>query len=52
MEAAGPSTGGLGGIRTRRYAMLVDDGVVKVLNVEEKAGIAEITSAENMMKHL
>jgi peroxiredoxin len=46
------ATGGLGGIRSRRYAMLVDDGVVKVLNVEEKAGVAEITSAENMMKHL
>jgi peroxiredoxin len=45
------ATGGLGGIRSRRYAMLVDDGVVKVLNVEEKAG-AEVTSAENMMKRL
>ena len=46
------ATAGLGGVRSRRYAMLVDDGVVKVLNVEEKAGVAEITSAENMMKHL
>lgn len=45
------ATGGLGGIRSRRYAMLVDDGMVKVLNVEEKAG-TEVTSAENMMKHL
>ena len=46
------ATAGLGSIRSRRYAMLVDDGVVKVLNVEEKAGVAEITSADNMMKHL
>jgi peroxiredoxin len=46
------ASAGLGGTRSRRYAMLVDDGVVKVLNVEEQAGKAEISSAENMMKHL
>jgi glutaredoxin/glutathione-dependent peroxiredoxin len=33
------------GIRSRRYAMLVDDCVVKVLNIEEAAGKAEISSA-------
>jgi glutaredoxin/glutathione-dependent peroxiredoxin len=46
------ATGGLGGQRSKRYAMLVDDGVVKVLNVEEKSGKAEVTAAENMMKSL
>jgi glutaredoxin/glutathione-dependent peroxiredoxin len=46
------ASGGLGGLRSKRYAMLVDDGVVKVLNVEEQAGKAEITSADNMLKAL
>ena len=46
------ATGGLGGLRSKRYAMLVDDGVVKVLNVEEKAGKAEISTADHMMKSL
>jgi len=43
---------GMGGVRSRRYAMLVEDGIVKVLNVEENAGKAEITSADNLMKSL
>lgn len=46
------AAGGLGGLRSKRYAMLVDDGVVKVLNVEEQTGKAEVTSADNMMKAL
>ena len=33
------------GIRSRRYAMLVEDGVVKVLNIEEAAGKADVSSA-------
>jgi peroxiredoxin len=40
------------GTRTKRYAMLVDDGVVKVLNIEEKPGVAEISSADNLLKSL
>lgn len=43
---------GMGGIRSKRYAMMVDDGVVKVLHVEEQAGKAEVTSADNLMKSL
>jgi peroxiredoxin len=43
---------GMGGVRSLRYAMLVEDGVVKVLNVEQQAGKAEITSAENLLKSL
>jgi peroxiredoxin len=46
------ATGGLGGLRSKRYAMLVDDGVVKVLNIENQPGKAELTTAENIMKSL
>ena len=40
------------GIRSQRYAMLVDDGVVKVLNVEEAASSAEASSAEKILAAL
>jgi peroxiredoxin len=43
---------GMGGVRSKRYSMLVDNGVVKALNIEENAAKAEITSAENLMKAL
>jgi peroxiredoxin len=46
------ATAGLGGTRSKRYSMLVDDGVVKVLNVETETGKAEITSADNLLKAL
>lgn len=46
------ATSGLGGIRSKRYSMLVEDGVVKVLNVEPEAGKAEVTSADNLIKAL
>jgi peroxiredoxin len=39
------------GIRSRRYAMLVDDGVVKSVNVEEP-GKFEVSSAEAMLAKL
>jgi peroxiredoxin len=44
-------TDGFGGIRSQRYSMLVDDGVVKVLNVEA-AGKFEVSDAETMLKAL
>lgn len=36
------------GIRSKRYAMAIDNGVVKVLNVEDAPGAVEKTSAETM----
>ena len=38
------------GIRSQRYAMLVDDGVVRVLNVEDTPSKAEISGAEALLK--
>lgn len=40
------------GLRSQRYAMLVDDGVVKVLNVEGAPGTVEKTSAEALLTEL
>lgn len=39
------------GIRCRRFSMLVDDGVVKQVNVEE-SGKFEVSNAETMLKQL
>jgi peroxiredoxin len=39
------------GIRTQRYSMLVDNGVIKVLNIEQP-GVYEVSSAEAMLKAL
>lgn len=36
------------GVRSKRYAMLVDNGVVKVLNVEDSPPVAEKSSAANL----
>ncbi|HTE76045.1 MAG TPA: peroxiredoxin [Xanthobacteraceae bacterium] len=40
------------GIRSQRYAMVVDDGVVKTLNIEDAPGKADISGADNLMKSL
>jgi peroxiredoxin len=40
------------GTRSQRYAMIVDDGVVKTLNVEDAPGKADISGAENLLKGL
>jgi peroxiredoxin len=39
------------GTRSQRYSMLVDDGVVKQLNVEA-GGKFEVSNAENLLKQL
>jgi peroxiredoxin len=45
------SAGGLG-IRSKRYCMVVDDGVVKSLAVEDAPGKADVSSAEALLKSL
>jgi peroxiredoxin len=45
------SANGLG-VRSKRYSMLVEDGVVKKLNVEDAPGKAEMSGADNLMKQL
>jgi peroxiredoxin len=40
------------GTRSRRYAMVVEDGVVKTLNVEEAPGKADVSSADNILQAL
>jgi peroxiredoxin len=45
------TAGGLG-IRSKRYSMLVDDGVVKSLAIEEAPGKAELSGADALMKVL
>ena len=43
--------GGLG-VRSKRYAMLVDNGVVKSLSVEAQPGQVDASSADAMLKAL
>ena len=40
------------GIRSKRYAMLVEDGVVKKLNIEEAPGKAEVSGADALLKQM
>ena len=45
------SGGGLG-TRSRRYAMLVDNGTVRILNVEEAPGKVEVSGGDALLKQL
>src|SRR5262245_18680458 len=40
------------GIRSRRYSMLVEDGVVKKLNIEEAPGKVEISGGDALLKQI
>ncbi|HEX2146735.1 MAG TPA: redoxin family protein, partial [Pseudorhizobium sp.] len=45
------SAGGLG-IRSKRYSMLVEDGVVQTLNIEDSPGQATVSSAATIIEQL
>lgn len=45
------SANGLG-VRSRRYSMLVDDGVVKKLNIEENPGTVEKSGGDTLLSQL
>lgn len=45
------SGGGLG-YRSKRYSALIEDGVVKSLDIEENPGVATVSSAEAMLEKL
>lgn len=54
-KAIGLSFDGSGfglGIRSQRYAMVVDHGVVKSLHIEDAPGKADISGAEALLKSL
>src|SRR5215212_12117276 len=40
------------GVRSKRYAMVVDDGVVQALNVEDTPSKADVSGAENLLNGL
>ncbi|PVE26299.1 peroxiredoxin [Microvirga sp. KLBC 81] len=40
------------GLRSQRYSMVVEDGVVKAINVEDAPSKAQISGAENILKDL
>ena len=48
VDLAGPYLG----VRSKRYAMVVDDGVVKALMVEENPGVVEASGAEKVLAAL
>lgn len=44
---------GLGlGVRSQRFALIAEDGVVKNLFVEENPGGVDVSGADNVLKHL
>ena len=38
--------------RSRRYALYAEDGVVKVLNVEEGPGVCEVSAGETLLEQI
>ncbi len=40
------------GIRSQRYCMVIDDGVVKSISIEDAPGKAELSGADNLLKQI
>ena len=40
------------GVRSKRYAMLLENGVVKALHVEESPGVMEVSGADRILAGL
>jgi peroxiredoxin len=40
------------GTRSKRYSMVIEDGVVKQLNIEDVPGKVDVSSAENLLKQI
>jgi peroxiredoxin len=40
------------GVRSKRYSMLVEDGVVKKLNIEEAPGKVDVSGGDALLKQL
>jgi peroxiredoxin len=40
------------GVRSKRYCMVVEDGVVKSLNVEESPGKVDVSGGDSLLKQL
>ena len=40
------------GTRSKRYSMLVENGVVKALNIEESPGVMEVSGADRILAAL
>ena len=54
-KAVGLAMDGTGfglGVRSKRYAMVVDDGVVQTLNLEDAPSKADVSGAENLLRGL
>ena len=45
------SANGLG-VRSKRYCMVIDDGVVKSISIEDAPGKAELSGADNLLKQM
>ena len=52
IEMAFDGSGGGLGVRSKRYAMLIEDGVIKQFNIEDVPGKAEASSAEALLKQI